>query len=80
MTFTIFGGIETSTRRTAMVLIDHLRDPFRRIVPGQQFRSVFRELFNFLAKYARRAHPKRDKRIGRLSSGLQHVSGEAVHG
>ena len=50
------------------------------IVRGQQFRFVFRELFNFLAKYARRAHSKRDKRIGRLSTGLQHVSGEAVHG
>ena len=49
----IFGGIETSTRRTAMIVTDQLRDLFRRIVPGQQFRSVFRELFNFLAKDAR---------------------------
>ena len=79
-TSTVFGGIETSTRRTAMVLTDHLRDLFRRIVQGKRFRSVFRELFNFLAKYARRAHPKRDKRIGRLSTGLQHVSEEVVHG
>jgi len=76
----VFGGIETSTRRTAMILTDHLRDLFRRIVQGKQFRSVFRELFNFLEKYARRAHPKRDKKIGRLSSGLQHVSGEVAHG
>ncbi len=77
-TSTVFGGVETSTRRAAMALTDHLRDVFRRIVRGRRFRSVLRELLDFLAKYARRAHPKRDKRTGRLNTGLRHALREAA--
>ena len=62
-------GVETSTRSAAMALFHHLPLLLQSFVRGEQGRlRRFEELLRFLRDNARRAHPKRDRRTGRLQN------------
>ena len=66
-------GLETSTRRTAMALTYKLPAVIGALLGGRGLRAAFKDLLSSLATNARRAHPERDRRRGRLRAGLRHV-------
>ena len=64
------GRMAISTRRVAMCaprLVDGLVDA---LLWGHDLHQEMNDALGFLAKNARRAHPKRDGRSGRLKGGL----------
>lgn len=68
--------IELSTQRSARSAQHYLADIIKALF-GNSTRAVARALddaFEFLAVNAKRAHPKRDRRIGRLRAGLQPIA------
>ncbi len=68
-------GVEISTRKVAMscgYLFIKLACRLLSTKPSG-IRSEFKELLRFLSQNATRAHPKRDRRTGRLASGLEPV-------
>ena len=64
-------GVEVSTRIAAMALVHHLPRLFDAMLQHQPIRGPLEKLLEFLATTCRRAHPSRDRRSGRLSSGLR---------
>ena len=67
----IFEGVETSTRRTAMAIPHILSELLVALLRGfRGIRAAFRRTVEFLSRQARRAHPKRDRKSGRLHPGL----------
>lgn len=69
-------GVELSTERAARSAWLYLHDVIKALVTSSR-RMLIRTLadaFEFLAGNARRAHPKRDRKKGRLCAGLQPVS------
>jgi hypothetical protein len=72
----IHDGIEISTRKVAMAASHGLRELMDAMLRGRAVRKLFRGLVTFLATEARRAHPKRDRKIGRLRLGLEPVYGK----
>ena len=68
-------GVELSTERAARSAYLYLHDVIKTLIEGSR-RALVRVLtdaFEFLASNATRAHPKRDRKKGRLSAGLQPV-------
>lgn len=68
-------GFELSTQRAACSA-KHFFDAILAAVLecGKQLVTDIRAAFNFLAGNALRAHPKRDRKTGRLAAGLRHVA------
>lgn len=66
--------VEISTRRVAMSLAFHLQPLMERLLNGLCIRSPFRELLEYLRGNARRAHPARDRKRGRLRDGLRPLT------
>ena len=68
--------VPISTRKVAMCLHHVLSDIFRALMHSQcQLQKTLQRALHYLSLNARRAHPKRDQRSGRLKLGLQHVYG-----
>lgn len=68
-------GVELSTERAARSAWLYLQDLIKALITGSR-RTLIRTLvdaFEFLAGNAGRAHPKRDRKTGRLCAGLQPV-------
>ncbi len=66
-------GVATSTRKVAMAVLDHLRDLLLALLADSDVSTTLAKLLDFLARKARRAHPKRDAATGRLLPGLRTV-------
>lgn len=67
-------GIDLSTHRVAASARHYLDAILQALlVPGLSLLRSLREAFAFMRDNARRAHPLRDRRTGRLSSGLRLV-------
>jgi hypothetical protein len=67
-------GIDLSTQRVAASARHYLDAILRTlIIPQLSLLQTLREVFAFMRDNARRAHPLRDRRTGRLSSGLRLV-------
>lgn len=66
-------GVEVSTRKVAMCAHHVLAEIFRVLASDQPRRlgSAFEAALEYLAVNAQRAHPKRDRRTGRLRLGLE---------
>jgi hypothetical protein len=62
--------VETSTRTAAMSLAHHLPMLLQSFLSGRGVTARLRELLDYLAVNARRAHPKRDRAEGRLRDGM----------
>jgi hypothetical protein len=68
-------GTELSTQRAACSAKHFLDDILASFLKcGNQLLSDIRRAFVFLARNARRAHPERDRKTGRLAAGLRHVA------
>ena len=65
------SGVEVSTRIAAMALSHHLRRLLDALLFGRSIRAPLEELLEFCVSACRRAHPSRDRRTGRLASGLR---------
>jgi len=72
-------GVEVSTRKVAMCARHGVGDVFRVLATGRRRGLVraLRGLVDYLANNAMRAHPKRDRRKGRLQFGLEPVFASA---
>lgn len=68
-------GVEISTRKVAMCAVHVLLEIFIALVRRSPYRLrlAWTRAIDYLAAYAKRAHPKRDRKIGRLASGLQPI-------
>ena len=66
-------GVEVSTRKAAMCARHGLGGLFRVLATqkGRGLLPVLRRLVDYLASNAARAHPKRDRKTGRLQFGLE---------
>jgi hypothetical protein len=69
--------VETSTRKTAMCATHVLGDILDALLGGthRALLAAFDGAVRYLAVNARRAHPNRDRRTGRLQLGLDPVFG-----
>lgn len=67
----VSSGVEVSTRIAAMSLAHHLPRLLDALLLGRSLRGPLGELLEFLATTCRRAHPARDRKRGRLASGLR---------
>ena len=70
-------GVETSTRKTAMCATHVLGDILEALLSGghRALLATFERAVRYLAVNAKRAHPDRDRRTGRLQLGLDPVFG-----
>jgi hypothetical protein len=70
-------GVETSTRKTAMCAPHVLAEILQALVNRSHrgLLAAFERAVSYLAVNAKRAHPKRDRRTGRLQLGLAPVLG-----
>lgn len=64
-------AVEISTRKVAMCAHHVLGAIFQRIAAGRSIMSALADAIDYLATNALRAHPKRDRRSGRLKLGLE---------
>lgn len=64
-------GLDISTQRVAMSLTMHLPQLVSAILEGRRIDALFQDLLALLARCARRAHPARDRKSGRLATGLR---------
>ncbi|MGH8563601.1 MAG: hypothetical protein ACREXW_05735 [Gammaproteobacteria bacterium] len=73
----IVAGVETSTRKAAMCAVHILHDIMRALISGIEtpFIDAFARGIDYLAGNAKRAHPKRDRKRGRLQFGLEPIFG-----
>jgi hypothetical protein len=62
--------VTLSTQRTAAALCHHLPQLMQALLRGRGATNRLRSMLTYLAINARRAHPARDKRCGRLRGGL----------
>lgn len=69
----VFGHAEISTRKTAMTIGHHLFALCEAILEARGVRDALRQAMHHLNTQARRAHPKRDRRSGRLTLGIEPV-------
>ena len=67
--------VEVSTRKVAMCARHGLHAVFQFLAAGKtrSLLAAIRKLIDYLAHNARRSHPKRDRRSGRLQFGLEPV-------
>ena len=69
-----FWQAPISTRKVALCLHHGLAEIFRARLHGQrQFNRTLQRALQYLSHNAQRAHPKRDRKSGRLKLGLEHV-------
>lgn len=68
-------GVEISTRKVAMCARHGLGEVFGVLASGKRrgLTRALQDLVDYLAANARRAHPKRDRKKGRLQFGLEPV-------
>ncbi len=67
-------GVDISMRKVAMCAHHALRDIVTRLLSGTTDLTVcFEQALAYLSTNATRAHPRRDRRIGRLELGTEHV-------
>ena len=71
----VVAGVETSTRKVAMCAVHFLHDILRALISEieTRFLDIFARAIDYLARNARRAHPKRDRQRGRLQFGLEPI-------
>lgn len=71
----LITGVEISTRKVAMCAVHVLLEVFIALVRKSPYRLLlaWRRAITFLASQAKRAHPARDKKSGRLAIGLTPV-------
>jgi hypothetical protein len=68
-------GIELSTERVAKAARHFLDDILRALFSGGgSLSAAVRDAFDFFRDNARRAHPERDRRTGRLAPGLRPIA------
>ena len=67
----VFGHAEISTRKTAMTVGHHLLILLCAIVAAEGIREALLKLMRHLDSQARRSHPRRDRKTGRLTLGLE---------
>lgn len=68
-------GEQLSTQRAACSAKHFLDEILASVLHcGEQLTMAIRDAFAFLAQNARRAHPERDRKTGRLAAGLRHVA------
>ena len=71
----LITGAEVSTRKVAMCAVHVLLEVFVALVRKSPYRLLlaWRRAIKYLATQARRAHPDRDRKSGRLAIGLEPV-------
>ena len=67
----VSARVEVSTRMAAMALAHHLPQHLDAILFGRPIRPPLESLLEFLASTCGRAHPSRDRLLGRLAWGLR---------
>lgn len=70
----VFDVGEVSTRKTVMTIGHHLYTLLDAVLCGNAVRQVLLALLRHLSTQALRAHPKRDRRTGRLRLGFLRVT------
>jgi hypothetical protein len=70
----VFEVGEISTRKTAMTVGHHLYALLEAVIAKHRLRTPLLELLQHLSTQARRAHPKRDRTLGRLRVGIVPVT------
>lgn len=75
----LLTGVEISTRKVAMCAVHVLLEIFVTLVRRShyRFRLAWQRAITYLSANAQRAHPKRDRKIGRLATGLQPILSHA---
>jgi hypothetical protein len=71
----LVGGVAMSTRRVAMCVRHVLDELIASLLTGSGVLEALRRGLTYLLANARRAHPDRDRRTGRLRAGLVVVGG-----
>ena len=69
----VVGDVEISTRNAAMAIRYKATDLFVALLHAHRVAHRFRDLVRYLADNAQRAHPNRDRRMGRLATGLRPI-------
>jgi len=71
----LIAGVEISTRKVAMCAVHVLLEVFVALVKKSSYRVLlaWRRAIKYLASQAQRAHPKRDRKSGRLAIGLESL-------
>ena len=69
----VVRGVEISTRNAAMAFRYKAPDLFRALLQSHRVQHRFQDLVRYLAGNAQRAHPTRDRRKGRLATGLRPI-------
>ena len=69
----VVRGVEISTRNAAMAFRYKAPELFRAILHAHRIEHRFRDLVRYLAGNAQRAHPHRDRRQGRLATGIRPI-------
>ncbi len=69
----VVRGVEISTRNAAMAFRYKAPDLFRALLQSHRVQPRFHDLVRYLARNAQRAHPTRDRRKGRLATGLRPI-------
>ena len=69
----VFINFEASTHRTAMSIGQHLPAVLRAMLTSTSLKPSLRKMMRFLYQNAARAHPRRDRTIGRFRSPLRPV-------
>jgi len=67
-------GVPLSTSRAASSAKHYLDPILRALCDSTPLGRILEESLSFLGLHARRAHPDRDRRTGRLAAGLLHVA------
>lgn len=70
----VFDVGEISTRKTVMTISHHLYIVMRTALSGRSIYVALVELLRHLSSQALRAHPARDRRLGRLRLGIEPVT------
>lgn len=67
--------VETSTRKTAMCAVNVLGNIFQALVKASfvELERALDKAIEYLSQNAVRAHPKRDRKTGRLQSGMEPI-------
>ena len=73
MTELVVKNVEISTRTAAMAFRYKAPELFLAVLHVHRIEHHFRDLVRCLARNAQRAHPYRDRRKGRLATGLRPI-------
>ena len=69
----VVTDVEISTRHAARAFRYTATDLFKAVLQAHRVAHRFRDLVRYLADNAQRAHPSRDRRQGRLATGLRPI-------